>query len=325
MKTDLSRALLGVATVLSMLGASAACAQDYPRKPIRWIIPYPPGGSNDVMARIMSPPMSESLGQQIVVENRGGGAAIPGVDAVAKAPPDGYTMGLATIAFSANPSLFKTLPFDPSRDFALVSLISISPMVLSLHPSVPAKSMDQLIALAKAKPGMLNYGSAGNGSANHLAAEVFKQMTGINIVHVPYKGGGPGVAALVAGEIPMMFTTIASSHPFIQSGKLIPLAVSNINRSAALPGVPTVSELGLTGYSVNEWQVLIVPAGTPSNVIDRLHKEVVKALAIAAVKERFPGIGLEAIGGDSKEAAAFVKAELDRWARVIPAADIHLD
>jgi tripartite-type tricarboxylate transporter receptor subunit TctC len=198
-------------------------------------------------------------------------------------------------------------------------------MVLSLHPSVPAKSMGQLIALAKAKPGMLNYGSAGNGSANHLAAEVFKQMTGINIVHVPYKGGGPGVAALVAGEIPMMFTTIASSHPFIQSGRLIPLAVSNINRSAALPGVPTVSELGLPGYSVNEWQVLIVPAGTPSNVTDRLHKEVVKALAIATVKERFPGIGLEAIGGDSKEAAAFVKAELDRWAKVIPAADIHLD
>jgi len=313
----------GALALAAILVAGAAVAQDYPVKPIRWVIPYAPGGATDITARIMSPRLAEYLGQQVVVDNRAGGAAIPGFDTVAKAPPDGYTWLLANIAFGANPSLFRKLPFDVEKDFVPVSKVAVVPMVLVVHPSIPARTMKELIALAKAKPGVMNYGSAGNGSANQLTTEVWRSVTGFpDIVHVPYKGGGPAVADLVGGQLSMMFATISSSYQFIKAGKLVPLALSNIRRNAALPDLPTIDELGVKGFNVNEWQVFVLPAGTPARVVERLNKEVVRALSDATVKERLAGLGAEPETTTPQEAAAFVKAELALWRRVVKEAGI---
>jgi tripartite-type tricarboxylate transporter receptor subunit TctC len=305
---------LAAAAILAATGT--ANAQEYPNKPIRWVIPYAPGGATDITARNMAPRMAASLGQQVIVDNRAGGAAIPGFDIVAKAPPDGYTWLLANIAFGANPSLFNKLPFDVERDFAPVSKVAVVPMVLVVHPSIPANSMQDLLKLARARPGTLNYGSAGNGSANHLTTEVFRSFTKIDIVHVPYKGGGPAVADLVGGQLSLMFATISSSSAFVKQGRLRALAISNFRRNAALPDLPTLDELGLKGFNVNEWQVLVVPAGTPAAIIDRLYREVVKTLADPVVKERLAGLGAEAEGTNPQEATQFVKSELALWRKV---------
>jgi len=304
---------LSVAIIAS---AGVVCAQEFPNKPIRWVIPYAPGGATDITARTMAPRLSANLGHQVVIDNRAGGAAIPGFDIVAKAPPDGYTWLLANIAFGANPSLFSKLPFDVERDFAPVSKVAVVPMILVVHPSVPVKSMQELLKLARARPGALNYGSAGNGSANHLTTEVFRSVTGIDIVHVPYKGGGPAVADLVGGQISMMFATISSASAFVKQGRLRALAISNTRRNPALPDLPTLDELGLKGFNVNEWQVLVVPAGTPVPIVDRLNREVVRTLADSAVKERFAELGAEPDSSTPQEAAAFVKSEVALWRRI---------
>ncbi|HKA44477.1 MAG TPA: tripartite tricarboxylate transporter substrate binding protein [Burkholderiales bacterium] len=298
-------------------------AQDYPGKPIRWVIPYASGGAADITARIMAPRMTESLGQQIVVDNRPGGATIPAVDAVAKSAPDGYTWLIANIAFGANPSLFRKLPYDPIRDFVEVSQLAVVPMVLVVHPSVPVRSPQELITLAKAKPGALNYGSAGNGGANHLATEVFRSMSGIDIVHVPYKAIGQALSDLLGGQISMLFGTVTSVHPYIKSGRLKALCISNIRPNPALPEVAPCSERGVAGYNVNEWQVLVVPGRTPPGVVERLHKEVVKALADPDVKNRLAGLGAEPVGSSPREAADFVRSELARWAKIVKEAGIQ--
>lgn len=312
----------GALALTAALAAAPVFAQDYPVKPIRWIIPYPPGGATDISARIVAPKMGEALGQQLIIENRGGGAAIPAMDFTAKASADGYTIMLANIAFGANPSLFKKLPFDPAKDFVHISKVAIVPMVLAVHPSLPVKSAKELVALARAKPGAINYGSAGNGSANHLATEVFKSMAKVDVTHILYKGGGPAVADLVAGQIQMMFATILSCHQFVQQGKLRALAISNSRRTPALPDVPTVSESGVAGYEVNEWQVLVAPAGTPPRAVDRLHQALVKALADPTAKERLAGLGAEADGSSPQAASEFVRSELARWARIAKEAGI---
>ncbi|RPI45140.1 MAG: tripartite tricarboxylate transporter substrate binding protein [Betaproteobacteria bacterium] len=309
---------------LSMaLAASPALAQDYPVKPIRWIIPYAPGGATDITARIMAPHLTQALGQQVVVENRAGGAAIPGFDIVAKAAPDGYTWLLANIAFGANPSLFKKLPFDVERDFTPVSKVAVVPMVVSVHPSLPVRNLADLIALAKKNPGKLNYGSAGNGSANHLTTEVFRSYTKVNIVHVPFKGGGPAVAALVGGQIDMLFATISSSSPHIKAGRLRALALTNYKRSSTLPDVPTLQELGLKDYNVNEWQVLVLPGKTPKAIVDRLNKETAAALADPKVKDRLVELGAEAESTSVEEANAFLRKEWALWRRVVKEAGIQ--
>ena len=307
----------------SLLAAFGACAQDYPVKPIRWIIPYPPGGATDITARILQPSMAQALGQQIVIDNRSGGAAIPGFDATAKSPPDGYTWLLANIAFGANPALFKKLPFDVEKDFAPVSKVAVVPMVVSVHPSLPVKTLQDLIDLARKNPGKINYASAGNGSANHLTTEVFRSYTKVDIVHVPFKGGGPAVAALLGGQIDMLFATISSSHAHLKAGRLRGLALTNYKRSAALPEIPTLQELGLKGYNVNEWQVLVVPGGTPKPIIDRLQREAVAALADAKVKARLLETGTDAEGTTTAEAAEFLKREWALWRRVVKEAGIH--
>jgi tripartite-type tricarboxylate transporter receptor subunit TctC len=268
--------------------------------------------------------MSQTLGQQVVVENRAGGAAIPGMEVVAKAPADGYTWLLANIAFGANPSLFKKLPFDPQKDFTAVSKVAVVPMVVSVHPSLPVKTLQELIALARKNPGKLNYGSAGNGSANQLTTEVFRSYTKVDMVHVPFKGGGPAVAALVGGQIDLLFATISSASPHIKQGRLRGLALTYYKRSSTLPDVPTLQELGLKDYNYNEWQVLVVPGNTPRPVVDRLNKAVVEALTDPKVKARMIELGNEAEGTTPDEALAFLQKEWALWPRIIKEANIQV-
>jgi tripartite-type tricarboxylate transporter receptor subunit TctC len=309
----------------SLVYAASAAAQGYPAKPIRIIVPYAPGGSTDVVLRILAPRLTENLGQQVLVENRPGAASTIGLDLVAKSPPDGYTVGIANIAYGANPTLYSKMPFNAEKDLVPVSLVSIVTMVLSVHPSVPARSVKQLIALAKAKPGSLVYGSAGNGSANHLATARFTYMTGTNMVHVPYKGGGPAVVSIVSGETGVLFATIPSAIQHFKTGRLIPLGVSRAKRDSSLPDVPTVAEAGVPGYDAVEWNGAMVPAGTPPAVINRLHQAIVKALAIPEVKERITGIGAELVGNSPEEFGAFLKKELATWSKVVKEVGMRID
>jgi tripartite-type tricarboxylate transporter receptor subunit TctC len=304
-------------------GVQAQDASSYPTRVIRWVVPYAAGGGTDTTARNLAPLLSAGLGQQVIVDNRPGGAANPGTDYVAKAAPDGYTWLLANIAFGANPSLFRKLPFDTERDFAAVSKVASAPLVLVVHPSIPAHSAQELIAFARAKPGTLNYGSGGNGSANHLAAEVFRSYTKVDIVHVPYKGGGPAVTDLLGGQISMMFATLASSRPHVVSGRLRALALSSSKRSAALKDLPTLHELGLKGMDVSEWQLLVVPAGTPAPVVDRIHREVARAVADPTVRERLATLGSTLEGTSPQEASQFLRSELALWRRITREAGIQ--
>jgi tripartite-type tricarboxylate transporter receptor subunit TctC len=302
---------------------AGAMAQAYPSKPIRVIVPYAPGGSTDVVLRVLAPRMSEVLGQQVVVENRPGAASVVGLDLTAKAPPDGYTVGISNIAYGANPTLRK-MPFDSEKDLVPVSLISIVSMVLSVHPSVPARSVKDLIALAKKRPGSLNYGSAGQGSANHLATERFKQMAGIDVVHIPYQGGGPAVVSIVSGETALLFATIPSAIQHFKTGRLIPLGVSRAERNVALPDVPTIAEAGVAGYEAIEWNGAMVPAGTAAAVISRLHQAIAKAAAIPEVKERVTALGADLVATSPEEFAVFVKKELATWSRVVKEVGIRI-
>ena len=313
-----------VLVAVAALTASNAIAQDYPNKAVRLIVPYLPGGATDIIARLISARMTESLKQQVIVDNRGGGASIPGTEATVRAAPDGYTLLLANIALAANPSLFRKLPYDAERDLAPVALVGIMPTILVSHPSLPVRNVKELIAFAKARPGALNYGSAGNGSANHLTMEMFRWMAGIDVVHVPYKGGAPAFTDVLGGQLSLMFPTLVMSGYHVKAGRLVPLGISSAKRAAIMPDIPTVAEAGLPGFNVNEWQILVVPARTPAPIIDRLQAELVKALQHPEVKERIMGLGAEAIGSTPKEAAAFLKNETARWARVAKEARIPL-
>jgi tripartite-type tricarboxylate transporter receptor subunit TctC len=292
---------------------------------VRLIVPYAVGGATDITARIITPRLSDSLGQQVIVENRPGGASIPGTALVAKAPPDGYTALVATMSFGAAPALFDKLPFDAQKDFAPVSLLTVLPMALVVNPAVPARSLSELLALAKSKPAGLNYGSAGNGSATHLAGALFKTMTGANIVHVPYKGGGPSVAALVAGEVSLMVAIVSTVVPHIKAGRLIPLGVGTTKRHPVLPDVPTIAEQGFPGFQVFEWQGIVVPAGTPHAIADRLHDEFVKTLAVSEVRERITGLGADIVAGSPQELEALIKSEIPKWIRVAKETGIKAD
>jgi tripartite-type tricarboxylate transporter receptor subunit TctC len=275
--------------------------------------------------RILAPRLSENLGQQVLIENRPGAASTVGLDLVAKSPPDGYTIGISNIAYGANPTLYKKMPFDSEKDLAPVSLVSIVTMVLSVHPSVPARSVKQLIALAKARPGTLNYASAGNGSANHLATARFTHMTGTDLVHVPYKGGGPAVVSIVSGETAVLFATIPSAIQHFRSGKLIPLGVSRAERNTALPDIPTIAEAGVPGYEAIEWNGVMVPASTPAAVVSRLHQAILKAISIPDVKERVSGLGADLVGNSPDEFRQFLKKELATWSKVVKEVGMRID
>jgi len=295
------------------LGVERAGAQDFPSRAIRMIVPYGPGGITDITARVIAPGMTEDLGQQVVVENRAGGAAIPGMDLVAKSKPDGYTILAATTALAAQPILFRKLPYQADKDFTPVSLVILAPTVLVTHPSIPARSVKELIALAKARPGALNYGSAGNGSDNHLTAEVFKHAARIDVQHVPYKGGGAVMADLAAGQVAFVFSTIPTAHAFIQAGRLKALAVSGDKRNASLPDVPTVAESGLPGFNVNAWLGVFGPAGLPAQATERLHAATAKTLQRPEVAKRLASLGMEVVGSTPAQMASHLKSELDRW------------
>ncbi|HYC44157.1 MAG TPA: tripartite tricarboxylate transporter substrate binding protein [Burkholderiales bacterium] len=296
----------------------AHAAETYPTRPIRFIVPFPPGGGNDIVGRIVAAKLGEGLGQQVVVDNRGGAGGTIGTDITAKAPPDGHTMLVNNISLAVNHTLFKKLPYDTLKDLAPVSLLGRQPNVVVVHPGVAAKSVRELLELAR-KPGAVIYGSGGVGTASHLATEMLKLMTKADMTHVPYKGLGPALTDLMGGRIHVIISTMASALPQIKSGKLRPLAVTTAARSSFFPEIPTMNEAGVKGYEFSTWYGLLVPAGTPKAIVDRLSAETRKALATPFVKEQFTAQGLEAGGSSPQEFAAYLRSEVAKWGKVIKA------
>lgn len=312
-----------IAVVLGLLVAVPLAAQDYPSRPVKIVVSYAPGGSNDVVARVIAPELQKELGQSFVVENRAGASGTIGADMVAKSPPDGYTLFMGAGAHALAPSLFKKMPYDLVKDFAPVSLAATSAYVLVVNPAVPASTLPELIALLKAKPGQLNYASAGKGTPLHLAAELFKSKTGTDIVHVPYGGDTPALNDLLAGNVELSFMSVASTAPQIRAGKLRALAVTSTRRSEALPDLPTLHELGIDGYDVGTWWGLLAPAGTPDAIVGKLNAAMRKAVAQREVKERFAPLGLDPMSDSPSEFAAFIKAEVARYAAIAKIAGIE--
>ena len=297
----------------------------YPTKPVKVIVPYPPGGPTDIVARVVFQQMSESMGQQFVIENRAGAGGNIGAEAVARAAADGYTLLIATTAHAINMSLFKNLNYDVIKDFAPVTLLTQGPLVLVATPSFPANSVRELIALAKAKPGTLNFASSGNGQSTHLSGELFNTMAGIKLAHVPYKGSAPALTDVIAGQLPLMFDTMLSAMPFVKAGKLKALAVTSPARSPAALEVPTIAESGLAGYEVFAWNGLVAPAGTPKAVIAQLSEELKKALQLPQVKEKFSLQGFAASWTTPEQFSGFLRAEVDKWTKTVKASGATLD
>jgi tripartite-type tricarboxylate transporter receptor subunit TctC len=317
MSLSVRAAGLVLAAVLSGALAGEAAEPAFPNKPVRLLVTYAAGGASDIVSRLIAARLTESLRQQVIVDNRPGASGILASELLARSTPDGYTIIHVNVAHGANPYLNAKLPYDTARDFASVSLLALLPTILVTHPSLPAASAGELIALVKAKPGQFNYASAGSGSANHLAMALLIYATGLNLTHVPYKGGGPAIADLLGGQVPMMFITIPPALPHVKAGKLRALAVSSAKRSPALPDVPTVAESGVAKYEFNEWQAILAPRGAPRNVIVRLNDEINKALALPEVRERMAGLGAEGAGGTPEQLTAHIAAELAKWGPVI--------
>ena len=309
-----------------MHDSAAQKSEAWPVKPIRIVVPYPPGGGAEILARLASVHMSDTFGQPVIVENRGGAGGMVGTEFVAKSPPDGYNMVIATIGpISINPSLYAKMPYDPVKDLAPVTLTGEVPNGLVVHPTLPVKSIKELIALAKQRPRELNYGSSGNGAGDHLAGEMLNVMAGIRMTHVPYKGGAPAMVDLLAGNIQLIFATLATGIPYIKSGRVRALAMAAPTRFALLPDVPTVAESGVPGFAVVNWAGIFVAAGTPRPIIDRLNTEVVKALGAQDVKQKLLEMGLVAGSNTPEQFAAFIQSETVKWAKVIKDANIKLE
>jgi tripartite-type tricarboxylate transporter receptor subunit TctC len=318
----LKRALIGVAAALA---ASAAMAQEWPSKPVRFIVPYPPGGGTDVIARIVQNRLSEGLGQTIVIENRGGAGGAVGTEAVAKAAPDGYTFLFTLSSHTINPLLYK-LNYDVERDFAPVTLIVSVPQLIAVNPASPVKSMQELVGQARQHPGAVNFASVGNGTPSHIAGELLKLKTGIDIVHVPYKGGGPAVADTLGGQVQVLIVTMPAAMSHVKAGKLRPLAVTTIKRNPGAPEIPTVAEaLGIPDYEVDSWYAMFAPAKTPPAIIARMQKEVARAIQLPDVKQKLLEQGGDTVGSSPEELDRVVKAELKKWAELIRDAKIKLD
>jgi tripartite-type tricarboxylate transporter receptor subunit TctC len=297
--------------------AGAVSAQPYPSKPVRVLIPWPAGGSNDVVGRIVMQKVSEGTGQQFIVDNRGGAAGSIGADLVAKAPPDGYTIMVHSTSHVGNAHLYKKLAYDTLKDFTGVALLAAQPGALTIHPSLPVKSVKEFIALAKKHPGTINYSSSGNGSAPHLSMALLVSMAGINVVHVPYKGGAPQVTALVSGETQASLATVATILTHVQSGRLRAIGVSSSRRSGLMPEVPTIAESGVPGYEMSPWIGVFVPAATSKEIIARLNAEINKALKSPDVNQLLASQALDALGGTAEEFDARIKADYDKYAKLI--------
>ena len=304
---------------LLVLAAAVARAQDYPAKPVRMVVGFPPGGGTDVVARILQPRLSELLGQPVVIDNRPGATGTVAAGHVAKSPPDGYTIMMGHVSVNAiAPSLFSNLPYDAERDFAPIGIAASVPHIVVVHPSLPATTLKELIAYLKAQPGKLTFPSAGNGSMPHLAGEVFQSLAGVKLVHVPHKGTGQSMQDLLGGQHLVAFDTMAASAPHVRSGKLRALAVSTRDRVATLPDVPSAEEAGLPGYVVTTWYGIFAPAGSPSAIVNRLHAELVKAMQTAEVRSKLEGIGADgSVSKSPAEFAALVRADTARYAKIV--------
>ena len=313
---------LSFAVALNLLPALAT-AQTYPTKPVRLIAASSPGSAVDIVARIVAPRLSEQLGQQFIVDNRAGAGGNLGAEIAAKAPPDGYTLFMGTPAHAINTALYRKLNYDLARDFAPVSQLTSGQYVIVVHPSLPVKSVKELIALARAKPGQLNFASAGSGNATHLAGELFKSLARVNIVHVPYKGSGPALTDLIGGQVQLMFSNLTSALPHVRSGRLRALAVTGEKRAAAAPELPTVSEAGVPKYVVISWFGVLAPAGTSREIIARLNGEIERALRAPDVQERLAGEGAEATPSSPEKFGAFLRDEMTQWTKVVRSAGIR--
>jgi tripartite-type tricarboxylate transporter receptor subunit TctC len=308
-----------------VLAAGAPAYAQYPGKPVRLIVPFPPGGGTDTLARLMAQKLGEVLGQQVVIDNRPGGGTNIGAEIAAKSAPDGYTVLMGNVSHAINVTLYSKLNYDLIKDFAPVSLLASTPNILVVHPSVPAKSVKELIAVARARPGQLDYASSGSGTSPHLSAELFSLMTGIKMNHIPDKGGGPAVVALVGGQCSVGFATTPSVISHVKSGRLRGLAVTSAQRSPATPELPTVSEAGVAGYESSTWYGFLFPTRTPTDIIARLHAESVKLLKQADVRERIETAGFETIGSTPEQFAAYIRGEIEKWAKVVKASGARAD
>jgi tripartite-type tricarboxylate transporter receptor subunit TctC len=318
--------LAAVSLSAPLVPSNSWSADDYPRHSIRLLIPYPPGGAGDIVGRMLAPKLSEALGQQIVVDNRGGGGQIIATEITAKAPPDGYTLFLSSATHGINPGLRRgKLPYDTVRDFASITLVAQSPLVFIAHPSLGVGNIKELIALAKTRPGRINYASSGPGTGGHLSIELLKFQTGIDLVHVPYKGAGPALIDLVGGQVQMMCTSPLAAMPHVKAGKLRALGMTSAKRTRAAPEVPTVAEQGLPGYESSLWYALLAPAATPQTIIKRLHAETVKILKMPDISELLLSQGAEPVGNSPQELSRFIKSDIDRWTQVINGANIRVE
>ena len=320
MPTMLSRLFAAALLVLPI--TAGAFAQDYPNRPVRLIVPFPPGGSNDVVARLVAQQLSNQLGQQVFVDNRGGAGGVIGTEACATAAPDGYTLCIISIAHAVNPALHK-LNYDPITSFTPISIFATGPNVLAINPTLPVNSVKELVALAKQKPGELNYASAGVGSFQHLGGELFKITAGVNIVHVPYKGGGPAMQDVISGHVKIMFSSLVQTTPFIKSGQLIALGTGGAKRSPVLPDVPTIAEAGVPGYVADNWWGLAAPAGLPQPLADKLYAASQEALKSPELQAAFDREGAATVVMTPEQFAEYIKTEIAKWGRVVKEGNIH--
>jgi tripartite-type tricarboxylate transporter receptor subunit TctC len=305
-----------------LLALTAPAAADYPEKPIRLIIPFPPGGSNDVVGRLVANQLSEKLGTKVYVDNRGGAGGVIGTEAASSAAPDGYTLLVVSIAHAVNPALY-TLKYDPIRSFTPISIMATGPNVLAVNPSLPVKDVKELVALAKEKPGSIDYASAGVGSFQHLGGELFKLVAGVNLQHVPYKGGGPAMQDVIAGHVKVMFSSLVQTTPFIQSGQLRALGVGGAKRNPVLPDVPTIQEAGVPGYIADNWWGIVAPAGTPKPIVDKLYKDIQDVLKSKELTEAFAREGAEAVTMTTDEFTKYIENEIVKWGRVVKEGNIR--
>lgn len=304
--------------VLVLAFASSAQAQAWPAKPIRYIVIFAPGGTTDILARMIAPKLSEALGQPVLVENRPGAGGNVGAEMLAKAAPDGYTIGSGTVSSHAlNATLYAKLPYDPDKDFSPITMLATLPNMLVVHPSIPANTVQELIAFLKANPNRHSFGSAGNGTSQHMSGELFKTITGVQMQHIPYRGSGPMIPDLLAGTISMSFENITTAYPPVKQGRLKALAVTTTKRSFVAPDVPTMQEAGLAGYDITSWQALFAPAGVPRPIIERLHAETVKALKSPDVAKRLEDLGLDAGGMRPEELAALIRSDIPRLGKIV--------
>jgi tripartite-type tricarboxylate transporter receptor subunit TctC len=320
------RKFAAAAAALALAACGAAFAQAWPAKPIKIIVPYPPGGTSDILARALGPGLTAALGQPVVIENKPGATGNVGADFVAKSPPDGYTVLLGDIgSLAIAPSVFTALPFDPVKDFAPVVMVAYSPHLLVVHPSVPAKDVKELIALAKAKPDSLNFAVSGLGGANHLAGIDFEQRARIKWTYIPYKGGSQALTDMVGGQAQVMFNGMLATYPFVKDGKLRALAISSAKRFSAAPDIPTVAELGMPGFETGSWQGIVAPAGTPPEIVNKLHATVTAILATPELKDRLDKAGAEVRPQSPAEFGAFIRSERERWAKVVKESGAKFD